>query len=108
MIDAVLALIAQAFLLSIIHAAFVVIGLQGLTKQSDGLSAEYLREILTLVNDSRATMNNTAAATLEPALVALEGLLVELGHRLDRRGPGGLRQSHCSSAPRTSGFAPRG
>ncbi|KAL1758753.1 hypothetical protein FB107DRAFT_206565, partial [Schizophyllum commune] len=66
-----------AFLLSIVHAAFVVVGLQGLNKQSDGLSTEYLREILTLVNDSRATMNSTAAATLEPALVALEGLLVE-------------------------------
>ncbi|KAL1699345.1 hypothetical protein EV121DRAFT_273812 [Schizophyllum commune] len=66
-----------AFLLSIVHAAFVVVGLQGLTKQPDGLSTEYLREILTLVNDSRATMNSTAAATLEPALVALKGLLVE-------------------------------
>ncbi|KAL1721395.1 hypothetical protein EV715DRAFT_288533 [Schizophyllum commune] len=66
-----------AFLLSIIHAAFVVAGLQGLNKQSDGLPTEYLREILALMNDSRATMNSTAAATLEPALVALEGLLVE-------------------------------
>ncbi|KAL1681304.1 hypothetical protein EV122DRAFT_288065 [Schizophyllum commune] len=66
-----------AFLLSIIHAAFVVIGLQGLNKQSDGLPTEYLREILTLVNDSRATMNSSAAATLEPALIALEGLLAE-------------------------------
>ncbi|KAL1732777.1 hypothetical protein EV714DRAFT_206013, partial [Schizophyllum commune] len=66
-----------AFLLSIIHAAFVVVGLQGLTKQPDGLSTDYLREILTLVNNSRATMNSTAAATLEPALVALEGLLIE-------------------------------
>ncbi|KAL1659203.1 hypothetical protein GGF50DRAFT_92111 [Schizophyllum commune] len=66
-----------AFLLSIVHAAFVVVSLQGLTKQPDGLSAEYLRETLALVNNSRATMNSTAAATLEPALIALEGLLVE-------------------------------
>ncbi|KAI5894299.1 uncharacterized protein SCHCODRAFT_02540700 [Schizophyllum commune H4-8] len=70
-------LLLWAFLLSMIHAAFVVVGLQGLTKQPEGLPTEYLREILALVNNSRATMNSTAAATLEPALIALEGLLVE-------------------------------
>ncbi|KAL1687962.1 hypothetical protein GGG16DRAFT_104774 [Schizophyllum commune] len=70
-------LMLWALLLSTVHAAFVVVGLQGPTKQPDGLSAEYLREILALVNNSRATMNSTAAATLEPALIALEGLLVE-------------------------------